>query len=92
MLTNLDQILKASSQDVIQKENSFFLLLFREIEDKKDKKESLIRIKNEVLKDNTESVEKNNTSSAREVLLEKKRSFSENSPVPIHISKFPVFF
>ena len=87
MLTNLDQILKASSQDVIQKENSFF----REIEDKKDKKENLIRIKNEVLKENTEPAEKNNTSSAREVLLEKKRSFSENSPVPIHISKFPVF-
>jgi len=89
LLTNLDQILKASSQDVIPKENSFFQTLFREIEDKKEKKE--IRIKQEILKESQDLSDKNNTN-IQDITLEKKRNFNDNLPVPLHISKFPVFY
>jgi len=85
--------LKASAQDVVSKENSFFLSLFREIEDKKDKKENLIKIKQEVVfKDSHDSftLETKKNNFINDLSSEKKRVFAENSPIPLHISKFPV--
>lgn len=88
MLTNLDQVLKASSQDVVSKETSFFWTLFREIEDKKEKKDNIIKIKQEIFREPHDTIEKRNN--LIDLPLEKK-GLIENSPIPLHISKFPVY-
>lgn len=97
LLTNLDQLLKFNPQDVVNKENAYFLLLFREIEDKKEKKENLNKIKQgNSLKDAQNQANPNEkkpiSPSKNEEICENKRSFSENNPLPLHVSKFPVLF
>ena len=59
--------------------------------DHRSKKENLIKIKQEVLKDSHDTLPlEKKTNFINDFSSEKKRVFNENSPIPLHISKFPV--
>lgn len=94
LLTNLDQVLKFSPQEIVTKENAFFLSLFKEIEEKKDKKEANSKSK----QNNSREAHINSNEihifdkKSNQIILEndhEKKILDENKPMPSNISKFP---
>lgn len=88
LLSNFEKIFKSSNQDLNLKEANFFNYIFKEIEEKKEKKDNKIKIEqnSQIFPEIIEEDKKKNEVDSSKT----KENLNAQMIFPVHITKFSV--